>query len=117
MTVYPTYHEVTLAIKRLKNNMSPGSDGIPAEYLNAGGDVLAEHLHIGLQKVWSEEELPPEWNISVICHIFKKGYVKECSNYRGISILNTAYKILSTILCESEQHTNVKNRLSIRYSH
>ena len=48
-----------------------------------------------MPKVWSEEELPPEWNISV-----KKGDVKECSNYRGISILNTAYKILSIILCE-----------------
>ena len=55
MTVHPTYQEVTLAIKRLKNNKSPGSDGIPAEYLKAGGDVLAEHLHIVLQKVWSEE--------------------------------------------------------------
>ena len=35
--------------------------------------MLAEHLHIDLQKVWTEEELPPEWNISVICPIFKKG--------------------------------------------
>ena len=61
MTVHPTYQEVTLAIKRLKNNKSPGSDGIPAEYLKAGG----------------EEDLPPEWNISVICPIFKKGDVKE----------------------------------------
>ena len=73
MTIHPRYQEVTLAIKRLKNNKSPGSDGIPAEYLKTGGGVLAEHLHIGLQKVWSEEELPPEWNISVICPIFKKG--------------------------------------------
>ena len=99
MTVHPTYQEVTLAIKRLKNNKSPESDGIPAEYLKAGGDVLAEHLHIVLQNVWSEEELPPEWNISEICAIFKNCDVKECSNYRGISILNTAYKILSIILC------------------
>ena len=72
MTIHPTYQEVTLAIKRLKNNKSSGSDGIPAEYLKAGGYVLAEHLHIVLQKVWSEEELPPEWNISVIFPIFKK---------------------------------------------
>ena len=71
MTVHPTYQEVILAIKRLKNNKSPVSDGIPAEYLKAGGDVLAEHLYIVLQKVWSEKELPPEWNISVICPIFK----------------------------------------------
>ena len=100
MTVHPTYQEVSLAIKRLKNNKSPGSDGIPAEYLKAGGNVLAEHLHIVLQKVWSEDQLPPEWIISVIWPIFKKGDVKECSNYRGISILSTAYKILSIILCK-----------------
>ena len=48
MTVHPTYQEVTLAIKRLKNNKNPGSDCIPAEYLSAGGDVLYEHLHIVL---------------------------------------------------------------------
>ena len=59
MTGHPTYQEVTLAIKWLKNNKSPGSDGIPAEYVKVSGDVLAEHLHIVLQKIWSEEELPP----------------------------------------------------------
>ena len=45
MTVHPTYQEVTL-VKRLKNNKSPGLEGIPAEYLKAGGVVLTEHLHI-----------------------------------------------------------------------
>ena len=96
----PSYQEVTLAIRRLKNNKSPGSDGIPAEFLKAGGDVLGEHLHTVLQKIWTEEQLPPEWNKSVICPILKKGDVKVCSNYRGISIFNTSYKILSIILCE-----------------
>ena len=52
MTVHPTYQEVTLAIKRLKNNKSPGLDSIPAEYLKADGDVLVDHLHKVLQKVW-----------------------------------------------------------------
>lgn len=33
------------AIKRLKNNKSPGSDGIPAEFLKYDGDTLADQIH------------------------------------------------------------------------
>ena len=58
------------------------SDGIPAEYLKAGGDVLAEHLRIVLQKVWSEVELPPEYQRNMPNH--QKVDVKGCSNNEKI---------------------------------
>jgi len=42
--------------------------------------------------------LREEWKESIIVRICKKGDKRDCSNYRGISLLPTMYKILSNIL-------------------
>src|SRR5450830_859062 len=84
----------------MKNNKSAGLDNIPAELLNFGGDSLADHLHQIIAKIWTEETWIEQWNNSWINPIHKKGDKTLCSNYRAISILNVAYKIFSTILCE-----------------
>ena len=42
--------------------------------------------------------MPNECRNAVITPIFKKGDRREPQNYRGISILNTCYKIYSRIL-------------------
>jgi hypothetical protein len=42
--------------------------------------------------------LPHEQNFGIICPILEKGDPMACSNYRGILLFNTAYKILPYIL-------------------
>lgn len=96
----PTLEEVQKAIQNLKNNKSAGTDGIPAELLKAAGTNFISAFHQLLCKIWNAETMPDEWNRSIICPIHKKGDKNECENYRGISLLNIAYKVFAFILCE-----------------
>jgi hypothetical protein len=50
-------------------------------------------------KIWEKEELPADWENSIICPIYKKGDRLQCKSYRPITLLNVAYKIFATILC------------------
>lgn len=94
----PTLEETKRAIERLKNNKAPGSDGIPSELFKHGGEALVDEVHKLMVKVWNTEGMPQEWKIGLICPLHKKGSQLECSNYRGITLLNVAYKIFSNIL-------------------
>jgi hypothetical protein len=93
----PSAFEVEMAIEMLKRPKSPGINEIPAELIKAGGRIIRSEIHKLFISVWSKEELPEEWKESVIVPIYKKGDKTDCSNYRGISLLSTTYKILSNI--------------------
>jgi hypothetical protein len=94
----PSLVEVEIAIVKLKSYKSPGNDQIPAELIKVGGEMLCSGIHRLICSIWNKEELPQQWKKSIIIPIHKKGIKTDCNNYRGISLLSTAYRILSTIL-------------------
>jgi sorting nexin-29 len=82
----------------LKSYKSPGTDQIPAESIKGEGETLCSEIHKLICSILNKEELPQQWKESIIIPIHKKGDKTNCNNYRRISLLSTAYKILSNIL-------------------
>ena len=54
----PSAFEVELAIEKLKNYRSPGTDQIPAKLIKAGGKTICCEIHKLIISVWNKEELP-----------------------------------------------------------
>ena len=95
----PEFSETVRAINSLKNNKSPGPDGIPSELIKEGGRPLHQRLHNLIKTIWIKENIPSEWLTSDIVTIYKKkGDRSDCSNSRGISLLPTASKVLAKIM-------------------
>ena len=95
----PSFSETLKAIDSLKNNKSPGPDGLPSELYREGGHILHTKLHKLILLIWNQEEVPVEFLRTDIITIYKKkGDKSLCENSRGISLLVTASKILTRIM-------------------
>jgi hypothetical protein len=85
---------VEIAIAKLKKYKSPGSGQIPAELIQAGGEILLSEIHKLINSFWNKGELPDQWKELIIVPIHKNGDKTDCNNYGGKSLLSTSYKIL-----------------------
>ena len=92
------YSEIQAAIHSLKKNKSPGSDGITAELLQAGGEQLTSQMHTLCNEAWQEGTIPEDWGKSFQVPLPKKGDLSNCSNYRTISLINHTGKVFLAVL-------------------
>jgi hypothetical protein len=90
----PSLVEVEIATGKLRSYKSPGTYQILAELIKARGETLYSETHRLICCIWNKEELPQQWKESIILPIYKKEDKTDCNNYRGISILSTAYKFI-----------------------
>ena len=96
-----TEDEVKITCKKLKNNKSPGDDGILNEYIKASMNSMVQQ-YVGLfNKILDSGVYPEKWTVGLIIPIYKKkGDRKDCNNYRGITLLSCIGKLFTSILNE-----------------
>ena len=118
----PTDKEIRWALSRL-HDTGPGPSGLPARVWKALSST-AESFALVRQMVlsfWASEEMPTEWETGLLKILPKKGDKSLPGNYRGIMMLEVAYKIVALILharltpvCESVDHLDHETQCGFR---
>ncbi|XP_076645564.1 uncharacterized protein LOC143355012 [Halictus rubicundus] len=87
-------------IKGLKENKAAGGDGIGNEVWKYGGSEVETWLWRVCNRVWKGEGWVEEWSEGTVISIAKKRNSRKVEEYRGGTLLQTAYKVYAAILTE-----------------
>ncbi|KAJ8717892.1 hypothetical protein PYW07_005822 [Mythimna separata] len=96
----PSESEVAKAVLSLKTGKAPGFDLITAEMLQADLTFAVDVLTPLIEKIWTAEELPDDWNKGLIITVPKKGDLSQCDNWRGIALLSIPSKVFCRIILD-----------------
>ena len=99
--VQPTMQELTDTIRSLANGKAVGPDGVSVELFKItlnGDPALRRRLPDIVVRIWGGGEVPQQWKDTIIMVLHKKKDRTECGNYRGISLVARAGKILLKII-------------------
>ena len=93
-----TREEVQTALRALPNDKAPGIDETPIELWKYSGEEGVTLLWKLCDKIWRCKEWPKDWCRGIVMPIYKKGNVKECSNYRTINLMVHTSNVLLKII-------------------
>ncbi|KYB24594.1 hypothetical protein TcasGA2_TC030943 [Tribolium castaneum] len=103
--------DILRQLRRAKNSMTSGCDGIPSFLLRDCAFVFSAPLFRIFNLILESSTFPSVWKVTHICPVLKKGDPNKIENYRPISILCNFSKIFESILY-SYIYKSVKNLIS-----
>ena len=96
--LFVTPEMIAKKIKKMKDNKSPGVDGIPPKLLKE----IVEQISTPLAKVFNlsleQEIVPSEWKETNITPLFKKGSSNKPKNYRPVSLTSVVWFPKSNVM-------------------
>ena len=100
---------VIQAIRRLKNKSSCGIDRVSAIHIKHGGSVLAMHLSLLMQMIFTQGVVPSSFCVGDLTPIPKKGKNEiKCSSFRPITVATSLCKLFELLFInelETEYYT------------
>jgi len=95
-----TREKVQKALSRLaQRETAAGEDGVLTKTYTR--EDLQEDLFTLLKACWDNKRVPAQFKRDIVCAIPKKEGPITPSNYRGITLINTAAKVLTKIILDS----------------
>ena len=94
-----TERTVRKVMDKMKKKKSKGPDGVSQELLLLGKDALLIPITKLLNTLISTGTFPESWKEATVVPILKKGSATEKANYRPVSCLNAASKVLKKVVC------------------
>ena len=99
--------EVKWVLESITMSRASGGDGIPVKLFQILKDDAVKVLHSICQQIWKTQQWTQDWKRSVFILIPKKGNAKECSDYRTITLISYASKVMLKILqAKLQQYVN-----------
>ena len=102
---------VARKIKAMKDNKSPGVDGIPPKLLMETVDQISIPLARVFNLSLKEGVVPFEWKEANIIPLFKKGSRNKSENYRPVSLTSVICKLLERLIKDHMVDFLVKHKL------
>ena len=102
---------VAKKIKAMKDNKSPGVDGIPPKLLMETVDQISIPLARVFNLSLKEGVIPFEWKEANIIPLFKKGSRNKSENYRPVSLTSVICKLLERLIKDHMVDFLVKHKL------
>ncbi|KAI5716031.1 hypothetical protein M8J77_026325 [Diaphorina citri] len=93
--------EISKAVKQMKNKKAAGPNKIYNEHIKLTFEYFQDWWYLYLNLIFDIGLIPDIWRNAYLKVLYKgKGDTKDANSYRGISLLDTAYKLYTKILNE-----------------